>query len=197
MVRVLGILGSPREGGNTEVLLDAALSGAKAAGAQVEKIRVGDLSFSGCIECNDCLETGECTIVDDMAVVYEALERADRIIIASPIFFMGLPSQLKAIIDRCQQYWALKYVLREDFPRPAGAPKRYGVFIGVGATRGDRLFDGTILTLKYFFDAINAEPLTDSYLLVKGIDEKGEISGRPEAIEAARDLGRSLVSLGG
>ena len=177
------------------MLLDAALEGVMEAGAVADKIAVGELEMSGCIECNDCLETGECTIVDDMGKVYMALEKADRVIIASPIFFMGLPAQIKAVIDRCQQYWALRYVLNEDFPREKGAPERQGVFIGIGATSGEKLFDGTILTLKYFFDAIAAKPLTDRYVLVKGIDEKGEISQRPDVIESARELGRTLVGL--
>lgn len=195
MVKVLGILGSPRTGGNSDVLLDEALSAAREAGAEIEKIMIGELSIGGCVECNDCFETGECTIVDDMARVYAAIEAADRIIVASPIFFMGLPSQLKAVVDRCQQYWALKYVLNESFPRAAGSPARYGVFIGVGATSGEHLFDGALLTMKYFFDAIAAKPLPDEYLLVKGIDNKGEIADRADALQAARSIGTSLVGL--
>jgi multimeric flavodoxin WrbA len=194
MVRVLGILGSPRSGGNTDLLLDEALRGAEAVGASTEKIMLGDLEISGCIECNDCLATGECSIEDDMATVYAELESADRIIVASPIFFMGLTSQLKAVIDRCQQYWALKYVLKEPFPRPAGEPERYGVFIGVGATKGEKLFDGTILTLKYFFDAIATKPLVENYLMVKGVDEKGEITSHSDSLEASRELGAAIAS---
>lgn len=194
-MRILGISGSPREGGNTETLLDEALEGARQAGAEIDKLEVGKLTYGGCIECNDCFETGECTIVDDMALVYDAIEAADRIIVASPIFFMGIPSQLKAIIDRCQQYWALKYVLNQPFPRPDGAPERYAVFIGVGATKGDRLFDGTVQTLKYFFDAIEAKPLVEQYLLVRGVDDKGEIASNADSLSAARELGASLVGL--
>lgn len=177
------------------MLLEEALAGALEAGAEIEKISLGRLQFSGCNECNDCQATGECSLVDDMSLVYAALESADRLIIASPIFFMGLPSQLKAVIDRCQQYWSLKYVLHEEFPREKDAPTRYGTFIGVGATTGEKLFEGTILTLKYFFDAISVKPLTDSYLLVRGVDEKGEMSEHPDAIAAARNLGRRLVDL--
>ncbi|MHB0914138.1 MAG: flavodoxin family protein [Thermoleophilia bacterium] len=195
MVRVLGLSGSPREGGNTETLLDEALEGARQAGAETDKLAVGKLSYGGCIECNDCFETGECTIVDDMATVYSAIEAADRIIVASPIFFMGLPSQLKAIIDRCQQYWALKYVLNQPFPRPDDAPVRYAAFIGVGATKGEKLFDGSLQTLKYFFDAIAAQPLVEQYLLVRGVDEKGDIESHADSLRAARELGASLVGL--
>ena len=192
MVRVLGILGSPRHSGNTELLLDEALRGA--AGASTSLIRVEGLDIAGCNECNDCYETGECSIQDEMTEVYEAIEQADRILVASPIFFMALPAQMKAVVDRCQAFWALKYKAGLPLPRPAEAPKRYGAFIGVGGTRGQRLFDGSILTLKYFFDAISAEPLPESYLLVRGVDDQGEILGRPESLAAALSLGRRLAA---
>lgn len=193
MYRILGISGSPREGGNTDILLDAALESASDAGAEVERIRLADLSFSGCTECEDCYATGECSIEDDMYRVYDALERADRILLASPIFFMGLPSQAKAMIDRTQSYWALKYMLEEDFPH-GGPANRYGGFIGVGATRGEKLYDGTILTLKYFFDAIAAQPMQEDYVLIRGVDAKGEILDREDEIEAARELGKKLAT---
>ena len=194
-LKVLGILGSPRRGGNSETLLDRALAGATDAGAGTEKLHPASLRIAGCTECDDCYSLGECSTADDMDIVYAALERADRIIIASPIFFMSFPSQLKAMIDRTQRYWALKYVLREPFPRPAGAPERIGAYIGVGATRGESLFDGAILTLKYFFDAIAVEPREDLYVLIRGIDEKGEITGRESELAAAYETGKALAVL--
>ena len=192
-MKVIGLLGSPRRGGNTDILLDRALAGAADAGADTEKIILCDYEISGCIECNDCFESGSCTIGDDMDLVYEAFERADRIILASPMFFMGITSQAKAVIDRCQCYWALKYVLKEEFPRPKGAPARYGAFIGVGGTKGQKLFDGTLPTLKYFFDAIAARPREELYVLVRGVDEKGEVTEKEEALQAAYDSGKALA----
>ena len=190
---VIGLSGSPRRSGNTETLLDRALAGAEAAGASTEKIVLCDYQISGCIECNDCFESGICTIGDEMDSIYGAIERADRIIIASPIFFMGLTSQMKAVIDRCQCYWALKYVLKESFPREADAPEREGSFIGVGGTRGENLFEGAMKTLKYFFDAISTRPREDLYVMVRGIDDKGEIETREDALQEAYESGRALA----
>jgi len=195
VVSVLGILGSPRSGGNSDILLDRALAGAQDAGAEIEKFSLCEYSISGCIECNDCYETGSCTIGDDMDMVYEAFERADRIILASPMFFMGVTSQMKAAIDRCQCYWALRYVLKEKFPHPDNAPARYGTFIGVGGTKGEKLFDGTMLTLKYFFDAIDAKPVEELYVLVRGADDKGDVLKRDEALASAYESGRALAQL--
>ena len=193
-LKVVGLLGSPRRGGNTETLLDRALVGAKESGAEVEKIILCDYEISGCTECEDCFESGTCTIDDDMDAIYEAIERADRIIIASPIFFMGLTSQTKAVIDRCQCYWALKYVLKEKFPHEDDAPIRLGSFIGVGGTRGQNLFNGAIMTLKYFFDAISVKPREDLYVLVRGVDAKGEIEEREDTLKQAYEAGKALAS---
>lgn len=194
-MKVLGIHGSPRRSGNSEALLDEALKGANDSGAQVKKIRVADLQIQGCTECGDCYIAGGCTISDDMDKIYSALEWADRIIFASPIFFMGLPSQAKALVDRCQRYWIAKHILKEEFPRSHGAPPRFGVFIGVGGTRGQSLFDGVIVTMKYFFDAISATPAEDLYVLVREVDEKDEIYKNSEAISSAYHSGKRLAEL--
>lgn len=195
MVKVLGILGSPRRGGNTDLLLDRALAGAKEAGAKIEKIVLCDYQISGCIECNDCYESGSCTIGDEMDLVYTAIETADRIILASPMFFMGVTAQTKAVIDRCQCYWALKYILKEKFPRPDNAPARYGTFIGVGGTKGQNLFDGTILTLKYFFDSIDTRPLEDLYVLVRSVDASGDVLEHEDALRSAYESGKALAQI--
>ena len=195
MVIFLGISASPRRGGNSETLLDQTMAGAAGAGAEVSKIRLAGMNIHGCTECNDCYECGECSTADDMDRVYALLERADRIVFASPIFFMGLPSQAKAMIDRCQRFWAMKYILKEPLPRRMGAPPRYGAFIGVGGTRGERLFDGAKLTIKYFYDAISVSPREELYLLVRGVDAKGEVESRQAVLDSAYKLGETLAKL--
>ncbi len=104
-MKVLGIYGSPRKGGNSDMLLDEALKGAADAGAAVSSLRCCDLDISGCMECAGCDATGECVVDDDMQQVYPLLGEADVIILASPIFFYSLPAQAKALIDRCQAMW--------------------------------------------------------------------------------------------
>jgi multimeric flavodoxin WrbA len=187
-MKVLGIMGSPRRQSNTEILLDKALEGTREAGAEVEKVLVSKLKISPCLEIYACLKDGNCAIKDDMQLLYEKLLEADHIIFASPIFFYGITSQAKAIIDRCQALWVRRHVLgmgKED------KRERRGVFISVGATRGKKLFDGAVLTLKYFFDAIGVKYCGD--LLVRGIDNKGQIGEHPTALEDAFRLGQELV----
>lgn len=186
-MRLLGIMGSPRIRGNTDIALDEAIKGAKSAGAQVEKIIVNKFNISGCRECLGCYEEGNCVIQDDMQNIYPALIGVERLLVASPIFFYGIPSQAKALIDRCQVMWARKYILKQQLPSG-----RKGAFIGIAATQGPSLFDGARLTVKYFFEALNIEYVDE--ILVRGIDKKGRIKDHPTALKEAFELGKRLVS---
>ena len=184
---VLGIMGSPRIKGNTDLLLDEALSGAHSLGAEVEKIIIDKLNIAPCREYYGCLRDGNCVIKDDMDDIYPKLLNSDRVIVASPIFFYGVTSQVKALIDRSQALWARKYILKQELPDSS----RTGAFIAVGATRGEKLFDGSILTIKYFFQAINVSYADE--LLIRGIDQRGEIKEHATTLAEAFELGKRLV----
>jgi multimeric flavodoxin WrbA len=129
-MKVLGIAGSPRRSGNTDLLLAEAMKCAAGNGAEVRTIDVCDLDITPCRHCDDCLETGGCSIDDDMQSVYREIEWADRLVLASPLFFMGITAQMKAMIDRCQALWARKYQLMR--PPLGDLRRREGIFIGVG-----------------------------------------------------------------
>ena len=189
-MRILGIMGSPRLGGNTDLLLDAALNGAQSQGAEVEKLVIDKLNISPCREHYGCLEDGHCVIRDDMDAVYPKLLAADVIVVASPMFFYGITAQLKALIDRCQALWARKHVLKQNWP---GAG-RNGAFIAVGATKGEKLFDGSIATVRYFFKTIGVEYAEE--LLIRGVDQKGDIQQHPSALKDAFELGQRLAQNG-
>jgi multimeric flavodoxin WrbA len=184
-LKVLGIMGSPRIRGNTDLLLDEALKGAESRGAEVEKIMAGNLKIAPCREIYACLKDGNCPLHDDMDNIYPKLLNTDAVIVATPIFFYTVSAQLMALISRCQALWSRRYVLNMDIPAKKGA------FIAVGATKGAKLFDGPKLTIRYFFKAINAE-YTDE-LLIRGIDKKGEIKEHPTALVDAYELGKRLA----
>ncbi len=188
-MKVLGIMGSPRIKGNTDLLLDEALRGAQSQGAEVEKLVVDKLNIAPCREYYRCLKDGNCAIRDEMDDIYPKLLDADRVIVASPIFFYGLTSQVKALIDRSQAIWARKYVLKQNLPGSG----RKGAFIAVGATRGEKLFDGSILTVKYFFKTIGVKYVDE--LLIPGVDKKGEVKEHPTALSDALELGRRLAQV--
>ena len=190
-IRVLGIFGSPRSGGNTELLLEEALKGAEREGAEVERLRLIDYSIIPCKECLSCFQDGECIILDDMQKIYPKLLESDIIILASTIFFYGVTAWAKALIDRCQALWARKYQLKDPSLGKEGR-RRKGFFISVGGTKGKKTFEGAILTAKYFFDVLNAEYAGE--LVLREVDAKGDILKHPEALRQAFEAGRKLVS---
>jgi multimeric flavodoxin WrbA len=189
-MKVLGILGSPRKGGNTELLLEEALKGAEAEGAEVERLRLTDYNIIPCKECLACFKDGNCIILDDMAKIYPKLLEADIIVLASPIFFYGVTAWAKGLIDRCQALWARKYQLKDPSFGKEGR-KRKGFFISVGGTKGQKTFEGAILTAKYFFDVLNAEYAGE--LVLREVDAKGDVLKHPEALQQAFEAGRKLV----
>jgi multimeric flavodoxin WrbA len=186
-MKVLAIMASPRIKGNSDILLDEAIKGAESAGSVVEKIVLDKLKITPCKEIYHCLKDGTCPLRDDMTGIYDKILATDAIIIATPIFFYTVSAQLMAFISRCQAFWSRKYVLKN-----LDIPVKRGAFIGVGATKGAKLFDGPKLTMKYFFQAINAEYKEE--LLIRGVDKKGEINDHPEYLTAAYELGKKLVS---
>jgi len=189
-MKVLGLFGSPRRGGNTEILLEEALKGAEGEGTEIERLYLTDLKITPCTECHGCDSTGDCVILDEMQKIYPKLLEADVIILASPIFFYGVTAWAKSLIDRSQALWAKKYLVKDPSMGKRGK-RRKGFFISVGATKGQKIFEGAILTVKYFFDALNAEYAGE--LVYRGVDGKGEILKLPEALEQAREAGRRLV----
>jgi multimeric flavodoxin WrbA len=179
-------MGSPRIKGNTDLLLDEALRGARSQQAEIEKIIVDRMKITPCKEYYGCLKDGNCVMRDDMDIIIPRLLEADGIIVASPMFFYGITAQLKALIDRCQALWVRRNILK-NLPDA----RKKGAFIGVGATQGKQLFDGSILVIKYFFRAFGVEYVDE--LLVRGVDKRGEIKEHPDLMKEAFALGERLV----
>lgn len=189
-LKVLAIAGSPRRGGNTDLLLEEVIKGAESRGAEVKKIILSKLSIAPCLHCDGCLETGRCVIEDDMQSIHDELRAADRLALASPIFFMGVTAQTKAMIDRCQALWALKYVLRLPVATNEGRERR-GLFIAVGGRGSTDLFQPAIATVKSFFKSIDFTYAGE--LLFPVIDEKGAIAHHPTALRDAFLAGQRLA----
>lgn len=189
-VQVLGINGSPRRGGNTDILLTEFLKGATAEGAKVDTMYLNKMKITGCQHCDACLEVGDCRIKDDMQAAYKELEWADCIVLAAPIHFMGLSAQAKLMIDRCQSLWARKYVLK--VPPLGSAPgMKKGFFLSVGGTKFKDLFEPAIVTVKALFTCLDIEYTGE--LVFSGIDEKGAIERHPDAMSRAFQAGQEIV----
>jgi multimeric flavodoxin WrbA len=192
MNKVLGIAGSPRRNGNTELLLKELLNGAEASGLKVELIILSELSISPCTSCDSCQKDGQCVINDDMQLMYGKLLEADYVVFASPVYFKGVSAQMKALIDRCQALWSRKYILKQKLVSP-DRPGRKGYFISTSGSvgnNGNKIFEGAIMTIKSIFHVIDIEYKGE--LLFEGMEKKGDIISYPNALQTAFGVGMSL-----
>jgi len=185
-MRVLGLSCSPRRQGNTDLLLNELLGGAEDQGAVTERLDACDLHIAPCRGCGVCGRTGRCAIKDEMHQVYDRINTAHVIVLASPVYFYNVTAQCKILIDRCQALWSRKYVLKEK------TTEKQGFFLSVGATRGKKMFDCAALTVRYFFDAISAT--YSGHLFFREIDEKGAIRNHPTALKEAYGAGMNLAA---
>ena len=190
MPDILAIYGSPRREGNTSVLLKQAVQGARDAGADIEEITLRDLKMSPCLEIYGCLKTGRCAIKDDFQSLYDKMLSAKGLMLASPIFFYTVSAHTKILMDRCQSLWVKKYWI-DKMQEGESSPTRLGLFVSVGATKGKRLFDGTLLTIRYFFDALDMKLWRA--LLYRGLDFKGDVLKHPDYLKEAYEAGKDFV----
>ncbi|MDA8086609.1 MAG: flavodoxin family protein [Nitrospiraceae bacterium] len=184
-------MGSPRIRGNTHMLLEEAMRGAMEKGAQITFFELNAMKIKGCQDCGSCVESGLCVMKDDMEKIYPVLRESSRFILASPIFFVGVSAQTKAMIDRCQCFWYEKYILKK--PLPQGPEGRTGLFLSVGGMGG---VDGKVCseaTAKAFFRTISV--LDHRALCYLGVDARGDILKKPQALKEAYEAGRKLMEI--
>lgn len=188
--QVLGISGSPRRNGNTELLIREFMRGAEAGGHKTELFILSELKISPCTSCGSCQKTGKCIIIDDMQLMHKKLLEADCIVFASPIYFGGVSAQLKAFIDRCQTLWSRKYILKKALINP-GKGNRSGYFISTAGSKDyNEVFEGAIYVVKAIFSTLDIKYTGE--LLFKDMENKGDIIKHPDALKMAFEAGSSL-----
>jgi NAD(P)H-dependent FMN reductase len=190
-LKVLGIAGSPRRDGNTDHLLNQVMAGASSQGAETKTVVLSELNIAPCRHCDGCIKTGKCVVDDDMQWLHIDLREADRIVLASPIFFMGVTAQTKAMIDRCQALWVIKYVLKLPVAINPGK-ERKGIFVSVGGTKLRNLFKPALATVKSWFTTLDIKYAGE--LVFSGIDESESIHLHPTALKDAFSIGQKLAA---
>ncbi|MCJ7625739.1 MAG: flavodoxin family protein [Anaerolineaceae bacterium] len=181
---VLGIVGSPRRGGNTDILVDEVLRGAEGAGAKVEKVYLRDLDIRPCLACDSCRKTGKCVQKDDAPALLEQMEHSDVWVLGTPVYFWGPSAQLKALIDRIYVYGSVQYT----------------AFIGRHAILaipfGDT-YEGTARhtegMLKDTLDYLKVKHVDT--ILAPGANDRGEIHNFPDVLAAAHRAGKKVADL--
>ena len=183
---MLGVAGSPRRFGNSDRLLEAALAGAREAGAEVRTLVAADAGLKHCLGCNACSIDGACIQHDGGPALYRALDAADAIIVATPVYFAGVPGVLKALIDRLQPYWARTYVLKR--PRPARRPGAILIARGGGDPYG---FEHAEATVRSAFAVLDVDVL--DVLAAADVDRPADLEAHPEVIARARGIGAAVA----
>ena len=177
-MNILILSGSPRRGGNTELLVEAFVKGASQK-HHVEVVSVHDYKVNPCMGCNACFKNknNACIQKDDMPLIYEKMAVADMLVIASPVYFYGLSAQLKAVIDRFHNPIRDTYHIKKT------------ALLLVGAASLPELFDGILAQYRL---CLNFFKLEDAgRVLVRGVKDKGDIQNT-EAIQKANELGLNI-----
>jgi multimeric flavodoxin WrbA len=189
-MKIIAFCGSPRINGNTELLLNEVIRGIEDTGMTVNRFNLNVMNIKPCQDCGGCNDTGKCIYQDDMEQIYEAVRTADRIILASPIFFFSLSAQTKIMIDRFQSFWCEKYLLKKSVKE--GKFGRKGLLLLVGGMKKEVGVQCSEACATAFFRTISVrEHETLSFL---GIDAKGEIMRHPTALGDAYEAGRKLIA---
>jgi multimeric flavodoxin WrbA len=188
-MKLVVLLGSPRKNGNSETVAKAVVAPIEQSGGSVEYIRLNDFSLRPCQGCGGCDKSGNCIIDDDMKDIYTKVDGADRLLLVSPVYFYGLSAQCKIFGDRMQARWARRYLLKDRYRQEEG---RKGYLISSAATKGPKIFDCSILTTRYIFDAMDVE--YGGEFLIKGVDKRKAVLNHPEEMQRAEEFGTDILA---
>jgi multimeric flavodoxin WrbA len=184
---VLCVAGSPRRHGNSDRLLEACAEGVRAGGVEARTLVVADAGISPCRGCHGCSAAGECVVEDGMAAVYPLIDQAAAIVVATPVYFATVPAVLKALYDRCQPYWARRYVLKMPAP-----PRRPGALLVVRGGGDPHGWDCAVTPTRSVFAVLGA--VVGELLVLEGVDSPGDTARHPRELEEARAIGERLAA---
>ncbi len=176
-MKVLGIVGSPRNSGSTGKLVESVLEGAREKGRETQVIYFNDLNIKGCQSCQGCKIAEDCAVKDDMHIVYEAVKASDEIVLGTPIYGSQMTSQMKVIFDRFYAFY------RADMSIKIDQRKKFSMVVSQGDPRLDLHKDYLNKTMTIFDGRfIKGELLITS----------GDVSEKPEDLNRAKTMGRSF-----
>ena len=176
--KVLIVSGSPRKGGNSDLLCDEFMRGASDAGNQVEKGFLRSKKVAPCNACYYCRQSGgECAIRDDMGEILDKMQAADVIVMASPVYFYSIDAQMKAVIDRSVARWT-------------NIPNKEFYYIMTAAEDNDTVMDCTLKCFRGFAACLDGAKEM-GVIEGKGVYEAGEIRGT-RFMQQAYEMGKGV-----
>jgi multimeric flavodoxin WrbA len=183
MKKILAVVGSPRKNGNTHILVRKIAEGAKAKGAAVEELFLGDLNIRECDGCHRCWKDGVCSKKDDICGIYPKIAESDAIIFGTPVYWYGPTGLMKLFIDR--------FVY---FNSPANRNKIKGKSAAIAVPFEEENPETASLVIEFFeksFAYLKMKLV--GKILVPGVSEKGDILQKPEFLAEAYKLGQALA----
>jgi len=179
--KVLGIVGSPRRGGNTDILVDEILRGAEEAGAEVEKISLSKLDIAPCLACDACGRAGKCAQQDDMQSLVEKMDSSQVMVLGTPLYWYGPSAQIKTFIDRW--YGATHEMTFE------GRRVILAIAWGQPDAHAARHTEGMF---KEVLDFLNMEHFAT--VLAPGVFQQGDVREHSAVLEEAQRVGREVIN---
>jgi multimeric flavodoxin WrbA len=183
--RALGIVGSPRRGGNTDILVDHILRGSADAGARVEKVHLSDLSIAPCQACYSCETTGRCRHEDDMEDLFEKMDACGVWVLGTPVYWCGPSAQMKAFVDR----WFAKSANRDD--RDILSGRRVVLAVPLGDT-DPKTARHVVGMFKDALEYVNSGVF--ECVLATGAYDAGDVEKQDDVLEKARHAGERAVT---
>lgn len=175
--KILILSGSPRKGGNSDILCDEFMRGAQDAGHTIEKIFIRDQKIGYCNACYACRESGVCVLKDGMQEVLEKMAWADVIVMASPVYFYYIDAQMKAVIDRTLAQWT--NLTDKEF-----------YYIMTAADDEDAAFDTAIACFRGFAVCLKGSK-EKGIIRGGGVYEAGAVKGTKH-MSAAYEMGKNV-----
>jgi len=181
-MRVLGISGTPRQGGNSEILLGSALSPFSEQGWEVKKILLSQKNITRCVGCETCVQDKTCAINDDMGEIYEEFEKSDAIIISAPTYFRNVPAQLKAVFDRTHAV---------EYKKPLAGKLGGAIAVGRGTGGGQTIVLSVIYNYYLSCGALCVPGELNGVTALA--DKPGDIRSDLRKMEQAKILGENII----
>ena len=179
MKKVLILSGSPRKGGNSDILCDEFARGARKRGHEVEKVFISEKKIAPCLGCYYCKDHGgKCVYDDDMAELLQKIIDCNVLVLSSPVYFYAICAQLKIVIDRTVARWT-------------ELENKNLYYIMTSADDESDTMDGTLACFHGFAMCINGYEEKGT-LYGRGVHEKGEVKNRPELMQIAYEMGESV-----
>ena len=188
MPTVLAVIGHPRNEGSCITLLDVVEETLRAAGVDVDRVHLADFAIQACGANHVCAEGNGCVIRDGMWSMYPKIAACRGLLVATPVFYHGLPSGLKAFVDRCQPFWEDRFRRKQNL-----LPVRKGMVILTAGSKRRPGFESVHDCLGSFFESVAVRP--EVVMEVGGLDHSPPIAEQPECLERARHLGKRYAKL--